>query len=271
MGEGVAHIAYNPPHLASPPIGGEEQERSARHDENAPLPCYRRPAGDGCGHGRRSLRLHADPAADGRGAAPHQEPGGPDRLGELHRLLRGRAAGGAALSRLSPPVAAGRAGAERRLPRGDGRHGEPLGLPAAARDRRTGLRLHPDLRLGAGARSPGRRRTQRPVGRAFCRRRQRHRRIRSPRRLPQRLAHHVGGKRRDGAGGERGRAGARPRRTNACASGNQGRADHLPQGFSQPLPSPTACSVSATSSPRRSSSPWCAARRRSPPSSPTSS
>ncbi|MEI9900194.1 MAG: YbfB/YjiJ family MFS transporter [Hyphomicrobium sp.] len=36
----------------------------------------------------------------------------------------------------------------------NGRHGEPLGLPAAARDRRTGLRLHPDLRLGAGARSP---------------------------------------------------------------------------------------------------------------------
>ncbi|MEI9900195.1 MAG: hypothetical protein WDN31_08790 [Hyphomicrobium sp.] len=62
-----------------------------------------------------------------------------------------------------------------------------------------------------------------------------------------------------------------PRRTNACASGNQGRADHLPQGFRSPCRRlrPVRFRLHHHRDVHRRHG--ARARRRSPPSSPTSS
>ncbi len=118
----------------------------------------RRSAGDGRGRRHRPLRLHADPAAMVEALHLTKSQAGPDRLGQLHGLSRGRAAGGDQAAGHASHLADGRAGGQRALPGRHGPHHRHGGVPGAARDRRPRQRLRPRLLLGAGAQPAGRQR-----------------------------------------------------------------------------------------------------------------
>ena len=86
--------------------------------------------------------------------SPFQVAGRPDRLGEFRRLSRGRASGGDAPAGFAPVLAAGSAGGQHALSRGDGPRDADAGFPGAAADGRHRQRLHPRAEFGACARPP---------------------------------------------------------------------------------------------------------------------
>ena len=110
LGEGTIDLGHGSAKLGAAAIcvnAASGPKCRAHNEQKPPHAGVRRPSGDGRRHRHRPLRLHADPAADGRGAVAHQGPGRPDRLGQLRRLPRRRAAGGGAPARLAPRLAAG--------------------------------------------------------------------------------------------------------------------------------------------------------------------
>ena len=126
-------------------------------------------------HRHRALHLHADPAAHGRGAAPDQGRGRPDRLGELPGLPRRRP--GCRLAAPARGAACLAAGCARHQRGHHRRHGVArwhARLPGAALHRRSGQRLCAGARIGARSGTAERGRPRQPFRGALFGRRHGH-------------------------------------------------------------------------------------------------
>ncbi len=148
------------------------------------------------------------------------------------------------------------------------------GLHRPAPRRRCGERFRADLQFGPRHRPAERRGTRRPLRRAFRRRRRRHRRVGDRRgraaarrrRLDDAVVRQCRVRRRREPRRHLAGTARRNRSADSATAGRHATVCRLPP----PCSSPTACSASAMSSPRPSSSTWCAALHRSPIWSPTS-